>query len=138
MFVWKGKKFRGWNFLARLFFGYHFCSFFRDVTKGSKFQKNYWNGQKGFCLSVIFTACYLMTFFSLNTESTGNANKASSKMRQKPGSNLVTNDIGTGIISSHYSLFISHDLGIQISKKNFRKNWNFINLGWFLEVNFFP
>ena len=35
----------------------------------------------------------------------------------------------------HYSLFISHDLGIQISKKNFRKNWNFINLGWFLEVN---
>ena len=38
-------------------------------------------------------------------------------MRQKPGSNLVTNDIGTGIISSHYSLFISHDLGIQISKK---------------------
>ena len=42
-------------------------------------------------------------------------------MRQKPGSNLVTNDIGTGIISSHYSLFISQDLGIQISKKNSEK-----------------
>ena len=84
-----------------------------------------------------------MTFFSLSLESTGNANKASSKTRQKPGSNLETNDIGTDIISSHYSLFISHDLGIQISKKNFRKNWNFINLGWFIEVNvkilnFFP
>ena len=125
---------QAWNFLARLFFGYHFCSFFRDVTKGSKFQKNYWNGQKGFCLSVIFTACYLMTFFSLNMESTGNANKASSKMRKKPGSNLVTNDIGTGIISSLFTIYKSW-FRIQISKKIFRKNRNFINLGWFLEVN---
>ena len=47
-----------------------------------------------------------MTFFSLNTESTGNANKASSKTRQKPGSNLETNDIGTGIISSLLNLKI--------------------------------
>ena len=83
----------------------------------SNFQKNLSKWTLGFCVSVILTACYLMTFFLLSLESTGNANKASSKTRQKPGSNLETNDIGTGIISSHYSLFISHDLGIQISKK---------------------
>ena len=72
----------------------------------SHFQKNLSKWTLGFCVSVILTACYLMTFFSLSRESTGNANKASSKTRQKPGSNLETNDIGTGIISSLLNLKI--------------------------------
>ena len=54
-------------------------------------------------LPAYYIHSMLMTFFSLRAESTGNANKAGSKTRQKPGNDLETNDIGTGIISSLFT-----------------------------------
>ena len=61
-------------------------------------------------LPVCYTHSMLMTFFSLVNRK---CQVGSNKTRQKPGNDLETNDIGTGIISSLFT----HSGGPENKKK---------------------